>query len=49
MPRMSGRELLARLRADGADVPVALTSGHLDHTQNKHTEAQERVIYLPKP
>jgi PAS domain S-box-containing protein len=47
MPEMGGPELVARLRADGATVPVVYLTGYAEHPVVASPEARERIVGKP--
>lgn len=49
MPEMNGIGLLERLRAEGATVPVALSSGHADLAEAVERRRVAAVPIIPKP
>jgi len=49
MPRMTGLEVLRRLRAANSRTPVVLMSGHLSEPVVKETKTLAGVQLLPKP
>ena len=49
MPRMTGLEVLRRLRAANSRTPVVLMSGHLSEPVVKETKSLPGVQLLPKP
>jgi two-component system OmpR family response regulator len=49
MPRMTGLEVLRRLRAGNSGTPVVLMSGHLSEPVMKETKKLPGVQLLPKP
>jgi|SRR6185369_8439321 CheY-like chemotaxis protein len=49
MPRMTGLEVIRRLRAMGKETPVVLMSGHLSEPVVKETKGIPGVQLLPKP
>ena|SRR5436190_11785697 len=49
MPRMTGLEVLRRLRAASSRTPVVLMSGHLSEPVVKETKSLPGVQLLPKP
>jgi CheY-like chemotaxis protein len=49
MPRMSGPELVERLRALHPDVKVIFMSGHTPETVLRHGVAEEGTLFLQKP
>lgn len=49
MPRMTGLEVLRRLRAANRRTPVVLMSGHLSESVVKETKSLPDVQLLPKP
>jgi DNA-binding response OmpR family regulator len=50
MPGKTGFDVLARVRADGNDVPILLTSGSAgEEVFRRNTLADERVRFLNKP
>jgi len=49
MPRMTGLEVLRRLRAADRPTPVVLMSGHLSDPVVKETKSLPGVQLLPKP
>lgn len=49
MPRMTGLEVIRRLRAANSRTPVVLMSGHLSEPVVKETKNLPGVQLLPKP
>jgi len=49
MPGMGGEAALAAIRAQGAEVPVVLTSGFSDRDEASAEALDPRVGFLPKP
>jgi len=49
MPGMSGLEFATKVRENWPDLPVALTSGFIDHTLRNGAEAAGVRSLIPKP
>lgn len=49
MPEMSGFELLARLRSDGATIPTIVLTAHCDEEIRQRSLAAGAVAFLAKP
>jgi two-component system cell cycle sensor histidine kinase/response regulator CckA len=49
MPRLSGRELVQTLRAEGEKVRVLFSSGHADDAMNGTADLPDGVAFLQKP
>jgi PAS domain S-box-containing protein len=49
MPQLGGRELVHRLRADGALVPVLFISGYAEGATPERTDDSGRSVFLAKP
>ena len=49
MPQLGGRELVRRLRADGATVPVLFMSGYAEGATPERTDDTGRSAFLSKP
>jgi PAS domain S-box-containing protein len=49
MPKMAGRELVERLRSERPDLPVLLTSGHLNDPGLQEQFERQELPFLPKP
>jgi two-component system, cell cycle sensor histidine kinase and response regulator CckA len=49
MPQLGGRELVRRLRADGATVPVLFISGYAEGATPERTDDTGRSAFLAKP
>jgi len=49
MPHLGGRELVRRLRADGATVPVLFMSGYAEGTAPDRNDDTGRSAFLSKP
>jgi two-component system cell cycle sensor histidine kinase/response regulator CckA len=49
MPQLGGRELVRRLRADGATVPVLFISGYAEGATPERMDDTGRSVFLAKP
>jgi two-component system, cell cycle sensor histidine kinase and response regulator CckA len=49
MPKLGGRELVQRLRADGVRVPVLFMSGYAEGTTPERTDDSGQSVFLAKP
>jgi two-component system cell cycle sensor histidine kinase/response regulator CckA len=49
MPQLGGRELVHRLRAEGATVPVLFISGYAEGATSEHMDHSGRSAFLAKP
>ncbi len=49
MPQLGGRELVRRLRADGATVPVLFISGYAEGATPERADDTGRSVFLAKP
>ena len=49
MPQLGGRELVRRLREQGATVPVLFISGYAEGTTPERTDDTGRSVFLAKP
>jgi CheY-like chemotaxis protein len=49
MPRMSGFELLKRIRQRNDSLPVAIMSGYSEDLERKKVDSERDVRFLSKP
>ena len=49
MPQLGGRELVRRLRSEGATVPVLFISGYAEGATSEHMDHSGRSAFLAKP